>query len=821
MLDAEANQAGAVVKEGDRVRECGNLIGVSEHHVNQQAEQAWEVQSRAAAALKLSEDDPDLAFSRQEQEAAEETFHSKKDKAFHIENAKRKMADKGKHTAVLNYIANTLEVFGVDAAWRAAISMLGYFDTEFAVSRSIETLAKGTLGKALSMLPTLEKYRPRLIGQRLNDEHLIKAIFGEAVDDDLAKQAAKEWAGWTDFALGLINKTHGYRVFKRDKEWRIPQHHPEAALLSMGKDVEEAKANWVALIRDKVLDPDGNPIDDEVLERIWTRIVSSDSRKPTPIILRQRYFRFKTAADWLEYHRKVGVDDVYSVMLNNVQSVAYRTALADIMGSDIDRLARGIKELIKGDGTGLAKAKHFENMLHSLTGQSNKYFVPNVMTAKNDGITNLNRKTPRSVKVARHVLQWRGVVGAIGLKNAVFSVPAELSVHMMRAGFWHMPTLRVFGNLMKTLTSDKQLLKKDLAAMGMFVDSMIHQAQAITRHTGEMFEHGYINRLGNTFLRSTGFTYAVDMMKASWQLGLLSHVSNHLGTHYDDLPTQMVVQMRKHGIGRRMWENTRRAYQGGARTMTKWGSEELDLLDPSKLDLDMSIRWQGVLAREGDAAGGNANMVSEAIIGQGYQRGTLPREILETSGMFMRWPITVLLFNFLPMFRMENVRDKTSLIASTTIVAATLGWANYQIRAAIAGRDDKVGFPDDGAMAREQMLAALTYGGVGGILGDFFFADDNFTRGLSPIASLASSPAWEVLDEVRRGGHNGIDSGLDTLYGEDKAEEDRINWERFAYNGSPAWWFTAVMKRALAEQLTVSHPRPDLTPQEYWDSLQR
>ena len=142
----------------------------------------------------------------------------------------------------------------------------------------------------------MQHFRTRALGFYQNKEDLnklIKAIYGEAVDDPQIKKFAKDWHELVETMRKDFNARGG--SIAKNQKWLLPQHHDVRSILALGKsgkfgavDLDKAKDLWLKEITpfldpDSMLDDLGSPLTkqqfDEALDYTFETIVTNGANK--------------------------------------------------------------------------------------------------------------------------------------------------------------------------------------------------------------------------------------------------------------------------------------------------------------------------------------------------------------------------------------------------------------------------------------------------------------------------------------------------------------------------------------------------------------
>ena len=336
----------------------------------------------------------------------------------------------------------------------------GYFNVEY--------LAKFYQGKyQAKMADTLSRFRTRMIGMSQDEQGLkkmVKAIYGEAVDDTEIKGFADGWAKLTE-ELRVEFNAKGGSVSKNEK-WLLPQNHDARAITKVGVDAWKQKIKPM-LDRDNMLDDLGNRLSDEdfeeALDFTYETITSGGINKTKDFTAprmgkklsrrgsEKRFLFFKDADSWLEYQKDFGKGDIFTTLTDYVDTRANDIAVMEIFGTSPKSTFDALKNQIKKEVGMTPRESRFSEMIFdTATGQINQ-----------GELTTL----------ADFMQSVRNVLVASTLGKAFLSAFSDIGFQAITARYNNVPAFKVLSRQMSLMNPANEADRIAAVKMGLIAEA--------------------------------------------------------------------------------------------------------------------------------------------------------------------------------------------------------------------------------------------------------------------------------------------------------------------------------------------------------------
>jgi len=320
---------------------------------------------------------------------------------------------------------------------------------------NVEYLGKFYEGKYDSMMAeALSVFRTRNIGFSQDEaglRNLVRAIYGEAVDDPQIMKFAKQWESLTE-TIRLDFNAKGGSISKNER-WLMPQNHDAREMLAKGKTEVESKALWKEKItpmldRNNMLDDLGNPLTDEAfdeaLDFTFETIVSGGLNKTKDFTVprmgaklsrkgsEKRFLFFKNADSWLEYQKVYGKGDIFTTLTDHVSMKANDIATMEIFGTSPQTTFDALKNQIKKEGAIKPRQSRFATMVFDVaTGRINQGEL---------------------TTMADFMQSVRNVITASTLGKAFLSAFSDIGFQAITARYNNLPALKVVCGLVPNIS---------------------------------------------------------------------------------------------------------------------------------------------------------------------------------------------------------------------------------------------------------------------------------------------------------------------------------------------------------------------------------
>lgn len=644
----------------------------------------------------------------------------------------------------------------------------------------------------------IETYRSRKLGLTQDQAGLanvVRALYGENVEDAAASAAAKAWSATTDYAADRFNAAGGHLAKRSD--WRLPQRMEPAR-------VKGQRDQWIAYMTEawqagrlKVRDFEtGGSVSPlrlaEILDQAYERIASNGASDINPGVaggtklanarLEHRVFEWASADAWLDMNRKWGRGDggIHATLMGHIEGMARDIAMLEKLGPNPDLTARYLIDLARKKGVGGLKVYNLEAIWEHLSGRVNQ---------------------PVSANLANLAGGTRAWLTSAQLGSATISSVTDFQTLRQTATWNGLPQMRLMQRYVETLAGSKG--SKALAARtGLIAEGAVHAIKASMRHEadaeiGGFTANGLLGSLSEAYavsgakaaevvLRGSALTIHTDAARQAFGHEFLAFLADMADNGFDRLAPALQRSFGAYGITPDMWN----AIRQGVET-----TEGVAFISPAKLegiDARAGRQLMDMILTEMDYAVPTPGARERSWLFGKSRRGTFVGEFLRSAAQYKSFPVTMLTTS--TMRQLQAVRrDGRWLWAIDSAIGVTLlGGLAVQMKQIGLGKD-----PRD--MTDPRFLgAAFMQGGGAGIMGDFFYASLNRSQAGFWMTMTGGPTAKFVDDAIGLTGHNlqGIVADEDTNFGRELA--------RFVRNytpGSSLWYSRLAIDRLMWNRL--------------------
>ena len=649
---------------------------------------------------------------------------------------------------------------------------------------NIDARGRGIFGDyQRELTDMLESYRTKLAGltqDRNGVKNMVKELYGETSGDANAAVFAKAWSKVADKARVRFNRAGGN--IKKKKDWRLPQHHDRLMLEKAGFD------KWFSDIED-LIDPltgsKGNKLSKsetrDILKESWNAIRTGGASKLEPGVMggsklgntRQtsRVFEFKDADSWIAYQDKYGSKDIFTMTQDWLRGVSDDTALMEVMGPNPNSTFKFLQDLQTKEGVGARQRQFQESVFREQTG---------IGSLENIG------------RVASVLGATRNTLGAAMLGGAWLSAWSDAFFIKMTSNFNDLPTSKVFNRMAKNFVGSKEN-RKNAVRLGLVAESWLSRSIGANRYT-EVFGKGITAKINDFVMRASLLAPWSEAGRTAFGMEFASHFADQIGKQFSDLSKPLQNALGRAGIDDVDWNVIRKATPTDIDGVGFLGSEAIQKLDiPQNQKDDLSARYMGMILQESDVAVPTPAARERAAASLGTQKGTLIGELTRTGIMFKSFPVTLATTHLYRGMMEQNKLDRLTYLGGMFVGTTIVGALSVQAKDLAKGKN-----PRDMTDSKFWAASAAQGGGLG-ILGDFFFSDQNrFGGGF--MASLGG-PALGLVDDAAKltiGNIQEAVKGKDTnLAGES------IKFISRYMPGNSLWYTRLAVERAIVDQLAV------------------
>ena len=637
---------------------------------------------------------------------------------------------------------------------------------------NVEYLQKVYQGKYHSQLADmLQRFRTRKLGFQQDQKaltKLVKAIYGETVDDPDIMRFAKQWHEATE-QMRLDFNARGGSISKNE-QYLMPQHHDAVAVQKVG--LEE----WKALIKPmldpkqmvdetgKVLSPEAL---DQALDYTYDSITSHGLNKTkelsVPILGRKlsrkhserRFLYFKDADSWMEYQRDFGRGDVFTTLTDHIDNMSHDLALMEIFGPNPDSTFKALRSQVeKSQGLKGRQKWMLDATYNNISGKTNQ--------GELTGLADFMQAT-------------RNVLVASTLGKAFLSALSDVGFQAVTAKFNNIPAFKVLRRHMQLL-GDEDLQTFGIK-MGLVAEAMIGRVHAANRYA-DVYGSGPTSKVAEGVMRASLLSPWTDAGRKAFGMEFASMLAGNFHKPMDELDSNLLRAFKTYGIQPGDWDLFRRSAP-----LDHKGAKFADLTQ------DGGIKFHQMIMSETDFAVPTPDARVRAITSGGLGRGTIEGQAWRSAMMFKSFPATIIMTHFYRIANQATFADKLRYMAAITATTTVLGGLALQAKDLVAGREPR-------EMDEQFVLASIQQGGGLGIFGDFVFSDVNrFGGGLT---ETLTGPTGELVDSTVKFSLGNVREAL-------SGEETNILGEsvQLLNRYTPDIWQTQLFTNALFDQLEL------------------
>lgn len=651
----------------------------------------------------------------------------------------------------------------------------GYFNVDI-LAKTYEHRFQSRFADALSA------FRTRKFGLSQDAEgllKLVKAIYGEAVDDPEIAKFAKQWAELSDEIRAEFNSKGG--SISKNEKWNLPQNHDARALESAGLD------EWKAFIRNKLdpsqmLDDMGKPLSaddleaalDYTFETITTHGLNKAKDLSTPRLGKKmarkgserRFLYFKDADSWIEYNKEFGKGDIFVTMTDHIQSKAHDIAMMEVMGPSPESTFNALKAMAK-------KEKAFtgsqENTLNALY---------NTVSGKING--------GELVTAAELGQSTRNVLTASTLGAAFLSAISDTGFQLITAKYNKIPFMKVMGEMVSQLNPANEADRIFAGRLGLGLEEWTNLASSANRWS-DAYGTGTTAKMADFVMRASFLSQWTGAGRKAFGMEFSAKLADNFGKSLSDLDDGLKRAFKTYGIGEKEWNNFRKSKVLKHRNMsyadlTVKGGEKFHQMVASEMDFAVPTP---------DA---NVRMVTTA----GIERGSVSGQLVRTLMNLKSFPVSIINSHLYRAFNQASFGDGLQYFGFLFAVTTMMGGLALQAKDIAAGREPRPTGLEDGDMDqfKKYLRASITQGGGLGIIGDYAFSDVNRFGG-GPVES-AFGPTGELVSKTAKLTLGNIGELI-------AGEETHIAEEAIQYvkRYTPDVWQTRLFTDAVFDQLTI------------------
>ena len=651
----------------------------------------------------------------------------------------------------------------------------GYANVEY-LAKTYEARFQSRFADALSV------FRTRTFGLTQDTERLhklIKAIYGEAVDDTEVTKFAKQWNELTEEIRTEFNAKGG--SISKNEKWLMPQNHDFRALQKVGKEkwVEHIKP---LLDRNQMLDDFGRPLDDdelqEALDYVFDTITTHGlnktqdfsvprlGRKLTRKGAERRFLYFKNADSWIEYNKEFGKGDIFTTLTDHVSVKSNDIAMMEVMGTSPDSTWKTLKSMVEKSQDLTQRQKVYSDA------------VWNVVSGKING--------GELTSVADFFQATRNVLTASTLGSAFLSSISDVGMQVLTTRFNGVPAFRTLSRQMALLNPANEADRIFSVKMGLTAEGWLGRAQAANRYS-DVFGTGPTTKVAEGVMRASLLQPWTDAGRKAFGMEFGAVLADNFPKKYGELDKKLVRAFKRYGIAEQDWDSFRKS-----KPLEHKGAKYADMTQKG------GVKFHQMVMSETDFAVPTPDAKVRAITTGGIERGSATGQMIRSIMNLKSFPITIATTHFYRAAYQATMGEKLGYAAALFSSMTALGAIALQAKDLAAGREPRPTGLEDGdfELARNFLGAAMLQGGGAGIFGDFLFSDVNRFGG-GPIET-AFGPTGELASKTLKLTVGNVQEAI-------KGEETNILGEsaQFLQRYTPDIWQTRLFTDAVFDQLTL------------------
>ena len=654
--------------------------------------------------------------------------------------------------------------------------------TEKAGYNNVDKLTKFYQHKYHSQFAdAIEAFRTKKFGitqDEAGTRNLIKAIYGEVVDDPEIMNFAKQWRDMAE-DMRLEFNSKGGSIAKNDS-WLLPQKHDARTIKKVGLD------EWKTYIKDGKLDlqkmtnDKGEMLSEEELDKaldyVYDSITTNGLNKVKDLAVpklgkklsrkgsEKRFLYFKDAEAWMDYNKEFGTGDIFPTLTDHIQAKAHDIAVLEIMGPSPESTYSTLFAM--ADKAGLKDNQ--KTWLKALWNTA-------------------------SGKVNGGDLAMAGDVGAVTsnvmvgstLGGAVISATSDVGFQFLAAKHNNLPITKVYGEMIKQLNPANKEHRMFAARMGLGLDEFTDMAGTANRW-GEVYGTGKSAKVADFVMRASFLTNWTAAGRSAFGKVFAAEIASEVNLPFSKLGKERLRAFKTYGITEDVWDSFRKKplleYRGVKHIdVTQKGSE----------------KFHQMIISETDQAVPSPDYNTRAVTTGGKERNSVTGQLVRTLSSLKSFPVTVIQTHGYRMAYMEGA-ERLQYAGMLLGITTAMGGISLQLKDIAAGRTPRdTGMEDgDAEKMRKFFGAAMAQGGGLGILGDYLFSDQNRFGG-GPVSS-AFGPKGEMVTKAAQltvGNVQQLLAGEDTNF----VEETIQTAKRY----TPDIWQTRLLTDSMFDQLTI------------------
>ncbi len=658
--------------------------------------------------------------------------------------------------------------------------------------KNIEYLGKYYEAKYDSMFAdALSKFRTRAVGFSQDEEglrNMVRAIYGEKVDDPEIMKFAKEWHELTETIRTDFNAKGG--SISKNEKWLMPQNHDRREILAKGKTETESKQLWKDKItpmldRDNMLDDNGNRLGDvefeEALDYTFETIVTGGLNKTKDFTVprmgaklsrkgsERRFLFFKDADSWLEYQKVYGKGDIFTTLTDHVSSKASDIATMEILGTSPKSTFEALLNQIKKKGEIKPLQSRFATMLFDVS----------------TGNVNQGELTT----LADFMQSTRNILVASTLGKAFLSAFSDIGFQAITAKYNNIKPLKVLRRQMSLMKPDNEADRILAVKIGLIAEAWKGRATGANRYA-DVYGTDKTQKIAEGVMRASLLAPWTDAGRKGFGMEFSSMLADNFNLKLSELDPNIKKAFETYGIDEADWDLFR-----AQKPLDHKGAKFADMTQEG------GKKFHQMVLSETDFAVPTPDARVRAFTTGGLGRASVAGQAWRSAMMLKSFPITIMTTHFYRAAMQATMGQKAAYIGLLAASTTMLGGVALQAKDIAAGREPRpTGVDSNGNFnlddAAKFFGASFMQGGGLGLLGDFAFSDKNRFGG--GIEQTLAGPTGELFNKV-------TSLTLGNLQQAIKGEETNVLGEsiQFVDRYTPDIWQTHLLKNAMFDQFEL------------------
>ena len=425
-------------------------------------------------------------------------------------------------------------------------------------------------------------------------------------------------------------------------------------------------------------------------------------------LAQHRKLHFKSADAWVAYQKKYGHEDLKTALINGLKNLGDETVLIQQLGTNPDSMIRKL----------IGQAQD----AHKAAGRLPTKFDTAGIMARYRQVTGeayqLDSQSYNAPSVAKYTSYWLAWQNMAKLGSAVIASISDIGSVLQTASYNGMNLFEAihshFGNVMRKY--DRNELLDALSYLDEGFDYMLggfHQ-----RFSSGDYVAGWVSDMQDKFFRWNGLQAWTVMHRNAFSMMMSKYLAKNLSKGYGRLNANLKRALRQYGIEEKEWNIYRKV--GSKQILGPKGQVRTyftpDLVDG--VDKEAAMRLRVYFTQEARIAVPEPG-ANERAFQQGMSdRGTVERTARDMFWQFRSFPLTYMM-KMAPRYQQMG----KGYTFAATLGMTMLGYTAMSIKDILKGKQPRTIDPRDGMKAAKTYVAAFTYSGAGGIIGDFILND--------------------------------------------------------------------------------------------------